>query len=258
MNPVSLGSLLDRVTKKLGLAPRLRQEMAVHLWPRVAGPEVAAQTVPGPVRDRILIVRTANPVLAHQLKLMEREILQRYRKILGTQCLRGIHLQIGQVSPPAAAKGATSPAMLDLSPERESQLCELAKNVPDPALAKAFLRAAKAWARRSEPPAEERTRAYLELVTGDSWPTAAEIAKALAAIDPEVREAVRTRADETLRRKILARLAEHPRDAESILRVRGDLRRLALVMGYPAGKAARTAAVELLGPEVAAAWPGEE
>ena len=258
MNPVPLGSLLDRVTKKLGLAARLRQELAVHLWPRVAGPEVATQTVPGPVRDRVLIVRTANPVLAHQLTLMEREILQRYRKLLGGQCLRGIHLQIGQVSPETAAKQEVSPTAVELSPEREHQLIELAKAVPDPALAESFLRAARSWARRCEPTAEERTRIYLELVTEDTWPAPPEIAKALAAIDPGAREAVRAEARETLRRKILARLAESPRDPAAILRLRGDLRRLALITGYPAGKAARTAVAELLGPEAAAAWPGEE
>ena len=147
MNPVPLGPLLDRVTKKLGLAPRLRRELAVYLWPRVAGPEVAAQTAPGPVRDRVLIVRTANPVLAHQLTLMEREILHRYRKLLGGQSLRGIHFQIGQVETETATGPEALPAPAGLAPEREQQLAELASAVPDPALGPPQHRPAPARAR---------------------------------------------------------------------------------------------------------------
>ena len=258
MNPVPLGSLLDRVTKKLGLAPRLRQEMAVHLWPRVAGPEVAAQTVPGPVRDRVLIVRTANPVLAHQLTLMEREILQRYRKLLGGQFLRGIHLQIGQVAPKTAAGGATSPAAPDLSPERERQLNELAKTVPDPVWRSRFS------GRRGPGPAIAGPRRRNE--PGSTWSWLREITGRRRRRSPKPwRRSIRKHARpfapgqaKTLRRKILARLVKPPRDPESILRLRGDLRRLALVTGYPAGKAARAAVADLLGPEAAAAWPGEE
>ncbi len=259
MNPVPLGPLLDKVTKKLGLAPRLRRELAVYLWPRVVGPEVAAQTRAGPVRDRILLVRTANPALAHQLALMEREILHRYRKLLGGQCLRGIHLQIGQVDAEPVSGRKDPPGPASLTPARECQLAALAEAVPDPALAAAFLRAARAWARRRESavPAE-RVQRYLGLVTGDTWPTAREIAEAWETVEPGMRETARAAALEALRRKILARLAESPRTPAAIMRLRGDLRRLALIAGCPPGKAAREVAAELLGSEAAAAWPGEE
>jgi len=254
MNPARLDALLERVTKEMGLASRLRQSLAIEIWPRVVGPEIARQTMAGPVRDRVIFVRTANPVLAHQLTLMQREILDRYRKLLKGQYLRGVHPQIGET--PAVM--ASAPAVLDkrteLSPSAEEELRRLAEAIPDPELADAFFRAARASALTRAPSGRQREQAYLDLVTADSWPTAAEVKEAWEAIAPSRRQEMAARAVEALRAKILARLGKDPNN-EEILLSRGDLRRLALVMGYPPTKASFKIVLGLLGPEITARWP---
>lgn len=240
------------------MASRLRQEMAVDFWPRVVGPEVAHQTVAGPVRDRVLLVRTANPVLAYQLTLMERDILLRYRGLLGGTYIRRVHPQIGEVPPAAKGPAMERPGPASLPPAVEEQLAELAVRIPDPDLSGAFLRSARAWALARAPSLEEREQEWLDLLTGETWPTAAEVSRALTAIEPARRQRTRERAAELLREKILARLKENPREPGHSLRLRGDLRRLALIGGCPLTKATREMVKDLLGQEAVSVWPEEE
>lgn len=259
MNPIRLERLLDRVTKEMGIAPRLRQGLAIALWPRVVGPEIARQTRAGPILNGLLMVRTANPVLAHQLALLEREILQRYRGILGGRYVRGMRVRVGEVEEgesPSSPEVSAHPAALP--PEKEEELSAWAAGIPDPELAAAFLRAARAWARRMASNGRAGGEGYERLMTGDTWPTAAEIEAAWEEIEPSRREAVRARVVEELRRKILRRLRARPLDAGALLRLRGDLRRLALAQGYRPERISRQTVADLLGPEAAREWPEGE
>lgn len=255
MNPVRLGVVLDQVSRKAGIASRLRQGLAVEIWPKVVGPEVARQTVAGPVRDRVLMVRTANPVLAHQLSLMEKEILLRFRKLLGGTVLRAVHLKIGDVPEPPAEREAAPAAPRELPPEVEDRFQALAADIPDQALAASFLRAARAWAATNIKGTAhaDPEEAFTALILGDTWPTPLEIERALHQIDPERRREARAAAAERLRLKIVAQLGQGPGAPETALRLRGDLRRLALVMGHPLGRVSREFVTALLGPEAGAA-----
>ncbi len=255
MNPVPLSLLLDKVTRRMGMAARLRQGLAAELWPRVAGNKIAHQTAAGPIRDRVLIVTTDNPVLAHQLSMAEHQLLQGFRKILGGQVLRGIHFQVGEL-PPRLEMAAEEEKRKEIPPELASRLQTLADAIPDQRLAASFLRAAKAWARINAPAANTGP-GYQELMTGDSWPTALEVRRAWESIPTGDRDKVAQETAAALRRKILARLSDAPRSAAGLLALRGDLRRLAMVCGLPTGGRAREVATELLGPEAAALWPDE-
>ncbi|NLG84835.1 MAG: DUF721 domain-containing protein [Firmicutes bacterium] len=258
--PVRLGFLLDRVTTKMGIATRLRQGSAVFFWPRVVGEEIARQTSCGPVLHGLLFVKTPNPALAHQLSLMEKEILLRYRKIMGGSYLRGIRVKIGQ---PEREEGKEIPSATaltgkrPLSPEKLAKIKELAEKVPDPKLAAVFFRAALAWARREKGTGEDEEE-YIRLLLGETWPTAAEIRALEERIVPARREAVRAAVEEELRRKIERRLAEGPLSPIARLCLRGDLRRLALLCGRAPGGITRDLVTELLGPEAARAWPENE
>lgn len=231
MKPSKIGPLLTSELRRLGLSTRLRSGMAPGLWPRVVGPEIAAQTEAGQVRDRLLMIKTPNPVLAHQIGLMQHEIMRRYRKILGGPVLRGIRVQIGQI---ASADRPVEPSRsrpAALSAEQEEKLAILARNIPDPALSAVFLRVARKGMLQKNAGAGDSIQAYLELVAGDSWPTPLELQAALDRLDPDCREEAKNQAIELLRRKILAGVAGRTRDTSSNLALRGDIRRLALITG---------------------------
>lgn len=259
MVPVRLGFLLEQVTAKMGIAPRLRQGLAVFLWPQVVGKEIARQTSCGPVLHGFLFVKTPNPALAHQLALMEKEVLRRYRKLLGGPYLRGIRVKIGQLE--EEEQEDLSLSVLEekspLPPEKEAKLMELAGKIPDPELAAVFFRAASAWARRKigQEEAEEK---YLRLMLGETWPTTAEIRALWEEIDPARRELIRAKAEEELRRKIFRCLRNRPLSPAARLSLRGDLRRLVLLRGYSPAELSRELVADLLGPETAREWPEED
>ncbi|MGQ9778986.1 MAG: DciA family protein [Bacillota bacterium] len=257
MDPVRLGFLLDQVTAKMGLAAKLRQGLAVFLWPQVVGKEIARQTSCGPVLRGLLFVKTPNPALAHQLTLMEKEILLRYRKIMGGSYLRGIRVKIGQLEEEKQEEPSFSAAPAEtkpLPPEKEAKIKELAGKIPDPELAAVFFRAAAAWA-RGKRGAQEAEEEYIRLMLGDTWPTGAEVRALWERLDPARREAIRAKIEEELRQKILRRLADRPLSTATRLSLRGDLRRLAFLRGFSPTGISRELVADLLGPEAAREWP---
>lgn len=257
MNPVRLGALLDDTTRKMGLAVKLRQGLAVGCWEKVVGSEISAQTEAGPVRNKVMFVKTPNPVLAHQLRLMEREILQRYRQILGGQYLRGLRVQIGQIKAPTGEAEARNRVAVGITAEREKELAALAAAIPHPGLAASFLRAARAWAERTAAP-PVRPDSYVEMMLGDTWPTAAEVQASFSRIDPDAREQTRARVINALMLKIAKRVRADAGNPRHVLAVRGDLRRLALAMGYPASGLPKDLLDRLLGGETGLYYPDRD
>lgn len=232
MNPVRLGVLLDNLTRGNGLAPRLRLEMAAEYWPQVIGPEIARLTKAGPVRHRVLFVRTADPSLAHQLSLMEKEILARYGGLLGGRYLSGLRLQIGEVPAPASPVPAEKTKTRKIDEGLARKIAAWAREVADPVLSSAFLRAARAWAINNAAISQaEAEEAYLRLMTGHHWPTAQEVQAALEAVTPERRTMLQARAADLIRQEIAAMNVACQKQPANPLSLRSALRRLALAGG---------------------------
>ncbi|MGE5598563.1 MAG: DUF721 domain-containing protein [Bacteroidota bacterium] len=231
MNPVHLGRILDDLARRGGLAPRLRAGMAVEYWPRVVGPQVAGRTEAGPVRNRVLFVRTPDPGLAHQLSLMEREILKRYARLLGGPYLSGVRPQIGEISLPAGKDPPAEDKPLEISENQARKFASLAEEIKDPEIAAAFLRAARAWAvNTGVRDAKEAEENYLRLMTSQNWPTPGEIAAALEAVAPERRASLRETAAGLIRREISGQVGTGDGQPFDSLRFHGAIRRLALAL----------------------------
>ena len=84
--PRPLSSLLDALTKALDLEKGLSAHRAAEIWAEVAGPDIAAHAWAHAVRGETLEVRTDSPVWAHQLQLLEPELVARMRSALGADC----------------------------------------------------------------------------------------------------------------------------------------------------------------------------
>jgi Protein of unknown function (DUF721). len=74
---------------------RIRGELAVYYWPRIAGEEIAKKVEAVRYRDGILYLQTEIPALAQQLLLMVPNFLEKYQKILGKSVLKGIKVKVG-------------------------------------------------------------------------------------------------------------------------------------------------------------------
>jgi hypothetical protein len=131
--PKTWTGLVTLYFKRNGGLRRLQGELAVYYWPRIAGLELGRKVAALRWRDGQLHLQTENPALAHQLTLLAPEILDRYRKLLKTDVVRGIRVRIGTIPSPAPLIAA--PEDLQLEAEEEARIIACAQQVGDPELA---------------------------------------------------------------------------------------------------------------------------
>jgi hypothetical protein len=90
--------IIEKIFRQNGSWSRLKGELSVYYWPRVAGNEIASKVEAVRYRNGFLYLQTENPVLAHQVSLLSVEIVKRFQKILGKNIIKGIKVKIGTVS----------------------------------------------------------------------------------------------------------------------------------------------------------------
>ncbi len=79
----SLRALVDVIARALESQPA---RVAARLWPEVAGEQLAARTWVSSVRGDTMYIVAASSVWAHQLQLMERDLVARLRSRAGEGC----------------------------------------------------------------------------------------------------------------------------------------------------------------------------
>lgn len=127
-------SIVEQYFSRNGGILRLKGELAVYFWPRIAGAELAYQVTALRYNDGQLYLQTENPALAHQLTMLSPEIIGRYRKLLGNGVIRGIRVKIGPVQKikrPVTEEDIEIPLT---EPEQQS-IRECCQAVADPELA---------------------------------------------------------------------------------------------------------------------------
>ncbi len=84
-----INSIVDRVLFRLGLLEAVRRQMAVEVWPKVAGKRIAARTKPLRIKDGVLIVSVPEAALRNELTLRRMQLVKKYHQ-LGYECVRNI------------------------------------------------------------------------------------------------------------------------------------------------------------------------
>jgi len=98
MSQTSFTAIIENIFRRNGGWTRLKGELSVYYWPRIAGPEIANKVEAIRYRNGFLYLQTENPSLAHQISLLSLDILKRYHKVLGSKVIKGIKVKIGPVS----------------------------------------------------------------------------------------------------------------------------------------------------------------
>ncbi len=96
----SFKSIIEKIFRQNGSWSRLKGEMSVYYWPRIAGAEIAAKVEAVRYRNGFLYLQTENPALAHQVSLLTLEIIKRFQKVLGKNIIKGIKIKIGATTLP--------------------------------------------------------------------------------------------------------------------------------------------------------------
>lgn len=123
--PAAAGSVLDSLTRKMGVHDRLESYRVWQVWSEVVGPQTAQHAQPFRLRAGVLEVRVDHPVWMQQLQLLKPKILERLNIAIAPTLLTEIHLQHGRstnVSPLFNVVETESPP---LTPEEEEKIDQI-------------------------------------------------------------------------------------------------------------------------------------
>lgn len=131
----SFKKLIEGFFQRQGGWSRLKGEMAVYYWPRVAGPEITAKVIATRFYDGFLYLQTDNAALAHQISLLNLDIVKKYRKILGPNIIKGVKIKIGPVQ---SNQGEKKETKVTLDPAENELIEKCEQMIPEPDLAEKF------------------------------------------------------------------------------------------------------------------------
>jgi hypothetical protein len=132
----SFKTLIEGFFQRQGGWPRLKGEMAVYYWPRVAGPEITAKVIATRFYDGFLYLQTDNAALAHQISLLNLDIVKKYRRILGPNIIKGVKIKIGPVQSNQGDK--EKEPEVTLNPAENALIEKCGQMIPEPDLAVKF------------------------------------------------------------------------------------------------------------------------
>lgn len=144
--------------------------VASRLWPEVAGEQLASRTWVSSVRGDTMFIVASSSVWAHQLQLMERDLLARLRQAAGQDCpVMRLRFRAGG-QPPAAEPGSgpqypapaaqrdparRSPQDAATAVATQAAAARAAREVSDVDLARALERALRAQSMGQQPPSPD-------------------------------------------------------------------------------------------------------
>jgi predicted nucleic acid-binding Zn ribbon protein len=146
-----LSRVLEGVMSNLDLGGKLKEQLALSAWARVAGKVVGAHTRAEAVRDGVLIVATDTPAWAQELQMRRRELLGKLETAVGVGVIREIHFRSGfrRKAEPGAAEGKR-PAEIVLPAQQTKEITRASERISDPALRAKAERAFASLARIGE------------------------------------------------------------------------------------------------------------
>lgn len=121
-NPAAAGSVLDSLTRKMGVHERLEPYRAWKVWAEVVGPQTAQHAQPFRLRAGVLEVRVDHPVWMQQLQLLKPRILERLNRAIAPGVLADIHLRHGQPELPVSRVPPAEEKRVPLTAEEMEEL----------------------------------------------------------------------------------------------------------------------------------------
>ncbi len=91
--PEPLGQILAGLLQTSGIGPKLRQGLAVTVWPEVVGDKLARVTNAVACREGRLYVEVSSPVWMQELAFLQSELLDRLNQRLGKRTVRKLVLK---------------------------------------------------------------------------------------------------------------------------------------------------------------------
>jgi predicted nucleic acid-binding Zn ribbon protein len=93
--PERADSILDRLTTKMGIAPRLEKEKAVVLWEEAVGQNIARRAKAVSIKGGTLFVKVVNSAWLQELSLLKEGIIEKVNSVVGKNVVKDIMFRIG-------------------------------------------------------------------------------------------------------------------------------------------------------------------
>jgi predicted nucleic acid-binding Zn ribbon protein len=140
-----LGEILFAALKRKGLGARLEENALMKLWPKVVGPQIAAQTQPDSWRAGTLFVKATSSVWVQQLHFMKDDIRRKLNELAGSMVVREILFTVGhRPAPRNTPHHAFISGIVALHDRDRKMIAECTEKLADPELAKIVKRVMKA------------------------------------------------------------------------------------------------------------------
>lgn len=136
MSYKSFTALIQHHFQRHGGWIRIKGELAVYFWPRIAGSDLAKKAVVQRYQDGSLYLQTDSPALAHQITLMSQDIIKRCDRIVGRGVIKSIRVRIGVI--PAQSESVIPSKIADLEPAQQRLIEECRDQISDPELREKF------------------------------------------------------------------------------------------------------------------------
>jgi predicted nucleic acid-binding Zn ribbon protein len=92
----TFNQVLANILQDKQLSAGLRRAMAMNMWPRIVGKDLAKHSWPENVIDGTMHVCVSTHPWASELQNYQKEILERYARSIGKGFIRALHFRVGR------------------------------------------------------------------------------------------------------------------------------------------------------------------
>ncbi len=94
----SAGSILDRLTQRMGISTRIEQEKALLYWREAVGETVARRAKARSIKGGILFVAVQDSVWMQELSLLKERIIEKLNSLIGKTVVKEIVFKLGDIN----------------------------------------------------------------------------------------------------------------------------------------------------------------
>jgi hypothetical protein len=95
--PVGIGGILEKVIKNLGISGPVKLIRIMTRWEKILGPPICRITFPKDLKGKTLFVDVQDSVWLQQLAFMDKMIMEKVNKAIGSKAVEKIHFSVGPI-----------------------------------------------------------------------------------------------------------------------------------------------------------------
>jgi hypothetical protein len=133
-------ALIEKVLRRYGLLEQYREQEPALLWERVVGEKIARLAQPIWVQKDVLFVAVPNHIVQHEFTVMREEFKKKLNTVLGAERVKEIRFRVENFPKPHSVLALDH---IELTPDEEREIEQLADEISDHALRATLMRLMK-------------------------------------------------------------------------------------------------------------------